>query len=74
MGGLLAANTHLAWLQGLEGIEGDTQALGSHGGGSRLQILVPGDGRGKEREGAKMGERKRKEKRRGEKTGKIEWT
>lgn len=44
LGGLLAADTHLARLQGLEGLEGDTQALCTHGGGTGLQILVPGEG------------------------------
>jgi hypothetical protein len=40
-GRLLAAETHLSRLQRLQGVEGDTKALGSHGGGPGLQVLVP---------------------------------
>lgn len=43
LGGLLAADAHLTRLQGIEGLEGDTQALCTHGGGTGLQILVPGE-------------------------------
>ena len=42
--GLLATDAHLTRLQGLEGLEGDTQALCTHGGGTGLQILVPAEG------------------------------
>lgn len=41
LGRLLAADTHLARLQFLQGRERDTEALGSHGGCSGLQVLVP---------------------------------
>ena len=38
---LFATDTHLTRLQRLQGREGDTEALGSHGRSSRLQVLVP---------------------------------
>lgn len=41
LGRLLAADTHLTRLQRLQGREGDTKALCSHGRSSRLQVLVP---------------------------------
>lgn len=48
LGLLLATHTHLAWLQLLQGLKGDTQTLGPHGGGARLQVLVPVGWGGKE--------------------------
>lgn len=44
LGRLLAADTHLTRLQRLQGREGDTKALCSHGRSSRLQVLVLGSG------------------------------
>lgn len=38
---LLAADAHLTRLQLLQRGEGDTEALGSHGWSSWLQVLVP---------------------------------
>lgn len=41
LGQLLSAHTHLAGLQRLQGLEGDAKALGAHGGGPGLQVLIP---------------------------------
>ena len=41
LGRHLATKTHLSRLQRLQGVEGDTKALGSHRRGPGLQVLVP---------------------------------
>lgn len=46
---LLATDAHLARLQGLQGREGDTETLGSHGWSTRLQVLVPAQEQTKEK-------------------------
>lgn len=41
LGRLLAADTLLSRLEGLQRSEWDTETLGSHGRSTRLQVLVP---------------------------------